>query len=217
MELFLKWGAKLPDLVPEQMVTLHPYYAYARHGHYALHTADKIDVAACCGAISLVTGRAVTGVRFVSLTDPYPPPVWMPATASAVVFRPGQLTSVRREVLSGIGNCTGQTLSSALSVDVNANLGGRLSDDTRVRIAYRLHTVVQPPLLAGLGTRVMEAFGNYVWTRCLSVPLYTFVGFTLLGDDAGLRRLTPMMELLPKAIPLGETRGEEGVWLVLAA
>jgi hypothetical protein len=47
--------------------------------------------------------------------------------------------------------------------------------------------------------------------------LFIYYGCTFAFDGASVDRLTPLIELLPRAIPLGERKGEPGNWIVLTA
>ena len=59
-----------------------------------------------------------------------------------------------------------------------------------------------------------------LWTNLdtsLRDSLFCFLGVTLIGDTETIQRLTPLIQLLPHAIPLGEKKEEPGTWLVLVA
>lgn len=47
--------------------------------------------------------------------------------------------------------------------------------------------------------------------------LFFYLGFTLAGDREKMGQLTPLIELLPHTLPLGEKKDEPGTWLVLCA
>ncbi|MEY4744690.1 MAG: hypothetical protein RL272_635 [Candidatus Parcubacteria bacterium] len=51
----------------------------------------------------------------------------------------------------------------------------------------------------------------------LRAALFFFWGYALAHHDRGLERLLPLVELLPRAIPLGEIAGRPGAWAVLVA
>lgn len=57
-----------------------------------------------------------------------------------------------------------------------------------------------------------DSLGSSLWRS-----LFYFTGFALAGKKEEVARLTPLVKLLPKAIPLGEKKDEPGVWLVLVA
>lgn len=53
--------------------------------------------------------------------------------------------------------------------------------------------------------------------ECFRSALFHFWGFALALQDDLVDRLLPLIELLPKAVPLGELRHRPGVWRVLVA
>jgi hypothetical protein len=54
-------------------------------------------------------------------------------------------------------------------------------------------------------------------SESLRSALFHYWGFALANDGQMLDRLTPLVRLLPDAIPLGELPDRPGVWLVMTA
>lgn len=57
-----------------------------------------------------------------------------------------------------------------------------------------------------------DSLGNSLWDS-----LFYYLGFVIAGKAEQVKELTPLIRLLPRAIPLGQKRDEPGVWFVLVA
>ena len=69
---------------------------------------------------------------------------------------------------------------------------------------------------ASLGDRFWDSLGDR-FRDSLGDSLFYYLGFTIIGDRKMVKRLTPLIRLLPRAIPIGEKKGEPGVWFAHVA
>ena len=98
----------------------------------------------------------------------------------------------------------GDSLWASLWASIRASLGDRFWDSLGDRFRD------------SLGDSLWASLGDSLWAS-LGDSLFYYLGFTIIGDRKMVKRLTPLIRLLPRAIPIGEKKGEPGVWFAHVA
>ena len=81
-----------------------------------------------------------------------------------------------------------------------------------------LRAIVRP-FWDGIWTAGWSNMPGFLWraqSDSAFETLFHYVGFCIAGDENRAATLSPVVALLPRAFPLGATRGDPSIWLVLA-
>lgn len=205
---FLEENAKAPETVPEAMRLLEPFLLKAESGKYVLDEASELLAKSAEEAISMATDKEVTKAVLVSVKNPYPRPEWMCQKAHEASLRDSLGDSFRASLWASFRASLGDSFGASLWDSLRASPWVSLWDSFRASPWARL----RDSLRASLG----DSLGDNLWYS-LKVSLFYHLGYTVTGDREKVARLTPLLELLPHAIPLGEKADEPGVWIVLCA
>ena len=232
---FLVRHAQNPDRVPEAMKLLDPFFRRAESGRYPLAPAKKLDRKAMKDAIAKATDKPLAEVVFISLTHPFPKPDWMAKSVCQDIFW--------GTIGVSIDNMLGDSLveSSSEGIDWRSfgdDLRDSLEDSLResledsLREGFRgslgnspgvdsFERNLEDSLIENLEYILRDNFGvNSVERNLedgLQESIFSYLGFTILNDAEQIERFTPLIRLLPKAIPIGKKKGEPCTWLVLVA
>jgi hypothetical protein len=99
-------------------------------------------------------------------------------------------------------------------------LGSRLQPVIREMLFDRLssHLVEHLRLMPNesLAFDIHHALRRQLYSS-IGETIYFYLGLAMAGRKRKMARLEPLIELLLKAIPVGETADGSGVWLVLVA
>jgi len=168
---------------------LEPVIATVEKGVYPLASRSSLDADAVAEVIAGAIGRPVRSVAFVSASRPLERPQWM-------------TTEVFREMCR--------------RVDLRRNIGEPMADALRVAFKYEGEELPFEETGAGIVADLHESLSN---SRVASIGacIYFFGRAALAVDRRGMERLLRLVELLPKAVPLGEKKDAPGTWLVLCA
>ncbi|MFH1098585.1 MAG: hypothetical protein V1723_01495 [Candidatus Uhrbacteria bacterium] len=214
LQAFLAKYAKNPARVQEAMTLLKPFFRNAERGTYPLAKGEKLDLAEAARAIATATGRKVGRIVVVSREHPFPipKPGWMTEEAYQDLLWEGfpvlfwvSIVWDSQRPGKGLRGNIGDVLDGSVEDDLWDNFVSSLWS----RLARTLHD----DLKGSFWDRIDE---SDLW-RCLEDGLFYFLAFAFLDDDANIKRLTPLIRLFPRAIPLGEKRDESGTWIVLVA
>lgn len=158
-------------------------------GVYPLTSAERLDAGHVARVIEGVIGRSIARVVFVSESCPIPKPEWMTDENYRYICR---------------------------NTDIRQNIGETLASCLRERSKYDGDGIPFANVGVGIIAGVSESLSH---SRLASIGacVFFFGRAAVFGDKDDLRRLGDLIELLPKAIPLGEKKDEDGVWLVLSA
>jgi len=194
---------------------LEPFFLIAETGAYA--PADVVDEARAAEAIACAIGRPVTGI----ITLP----------SGRMVGEMGRRERAEHLTFAGTTLKDGLWLriwrEHADALDVA--LGGR---DPRQPIYRAFDQAVGLALRKVFEARFRPVIGGLRWLNTTSAlgdllllsgwngvqeALFYQLAFAAAGDEARVGRLTPLVELLPSAIPLCESATRPGHWLLITA
>ncbi|HTK04152.1 MAG TPA: hypothetical protein VL500_01080 [Candidatus Eisenbacteria bacterium] len=203
-------GSRAETLIGER---LEPFFVIAETGAYALE--EDIDESAAADAIARAIGRPVTGI---------------------IALPSGRMLEEmnRRERAEHVADA-GATLKDGLWLRIwrehadalDAALGGR---DPRQPIYAAFDRALGWDLRRAFETRFRPVIGGLRWLNTTSAlgdllllsgwngvqeSLFYGLAFAAAGDETRLEQLTPLIELLPRAVPLCESAVRPGSWLVL--
>ncbi len=181
---FLLENAKVPEMVPEAMRLMEPFFKKAEAGRYELGEVSVHIVTQSMEAIDIAIGTMISGTKSVSAARLYPKPSRVSREAYEKSLWASLRDSLWASFQASIGGCLGASLGASLRASIGASL--------------------------------LVSLGASLWDN-LRASLFLYLGFTLAGDREKVNRLTPLIELLPHAIPLGEMKDDPGTWLVLCA
>ena len=190
-------------LVKAAFPAVAPFFQIAADNAYRLRPGPEIDATEAHATVERLTDGAIAKIETVSFTEPFPKPDWMSLTAYARAFH------------AGLSGATTSNLSSILRETCEVDIRRRLTPASWANFGSFLHSNLMDQLFKTFG-RSFGAMGELLWGG-VARSLNCFFGFILLKDAAGIDRLTPLLCLLVKAIPLGEKRDQPGVWLILTA
>ena len=208
---FLDSNARDKQLLGRALECLAMFAKIVADKAYVLTAADKADRQEIAGAIAQVTNKPVKKVVFVSAASPDP------------ALTPGKNGFDAKTLWCGIESTLWDNLHSKhkLTLWEGFSSDSRKGHEIGNALWLGLEDVLGRDLKAvfaanarqwRLGYELNEACQNHLW-----YSLFYFVGFCLNGAAERVQRLTALMSILPKAIPLGEKRNEPGTWYVLVA
>ncbi len=185
----------------------------AESGSYPLAAADESCSADIADAISLAVNRPVTRIVFVSASSPDPSITGGPA------FDGGRLWMDMDETLwERLHASHKTTLWDGFkrmpdgTQGLGPTIGNRLWELFDSAIGAALKLCVGKAVSRDLGYDLQNACQNHVW-----YGVFYALGFAVNGHAEKSRRLAGLLRVLKKYIPLGQRKGQPGVWYVLAA
>jgi len=161
-------------------------------------------------AIADLTGRPCR-VRFVSLRRPFPNPGGLTEADYDAELQPliwEQAAKFTRPKLAEVVSDLNSTSLAALG----SNGWEELWDTTNDAFWFNSWQVIKESIGIGL-----EASNRLKLHEGLHQAVLGYLAAAAVGDADAMRRLSGLILLLPRVLPLGEKTGEPGVWLVLAA
>ncbi|KPJ85610.1 hypothetical protein AMJ57_02535 [Parcubacteria bacterium SG8_24] len=194
------WG-----LIEPAMRTLEPFFRIAETGQHSLKERSDLKYEEVARAISLATGQEVRNIEFVSLSHPF--------------WAPDRIRWADDDSLTG---------------DIYCRLKKRYRDNKWLMISWlwldkgvlvnslsgSLHRGLEDSFRPSLNCDKPFSYypcDNLGYWKILEWSLSAYLFSVLAGDREEMERLTPLLELLPHAIPLGDTTDGFGYWLVLCA
>lgn len=208
---FLKENAKDQAAVGHAIETILVFSKIVDSGAYGLMPAADANIAKIAGAISAVLSQPVKKVVLISAASADLNPV------SGKVERESK--PLWNDIEASLWDCLHS--KHKLSLWEGFARPGRKPRDLGNELWQRLEDAIGRDLkrtvgkslpCRRLGHDLIEACENHCW-----YALFYYTGFCLNGNAERVQRLAALMDLLPKAIPLGEKRGEPGTWYVLVA
>jgi hypothetical protein len=184
------------------MKLLEPLFVNAEQGKYDLYPKDRLKKNLVGRAISPAVGGRMSYVYFVSCSQPVRREEWMSADAFRYTRELAFAQTVRRSV--------DPWLDEVLKREYSATFVHGYADKDEATALFRrafgnrLHVAINENLFSGAAYPV-EAI------------LIHFLAFALTGNESMVERLTPLVRLLPRAIPLGRHADREDTWDVLTA
>ncbi len=183
---------------------LSPFFAAAREG-YGLRPADGLNARRVGNAIAKATGRPVRQVIFIDRLHP-------------------ARNKKRRRLFSLLPDWPDDLVrEDHLDEDLGQVLHTSLGKTAEFCVGSALLNAAGSALLAGLwsGLRPRLSFDGKVLTAAarngLWVSLLYLLGFFMIGNEARMKRLLPLIKLLPLAVPVGTSGKEPDTWYVLVA
>lgn len=138
----------------------------------------------------------------------------------------GKPGSIRHGLFHGhFSRSFGQSLDTAFeeklkdvlySSLIRDRLGSRLMDKLADRLIMSLRRSLRDSPWVNHEDSYGTSFRLHIEVS-ISISLFYYLGFALAGDKDSVQRLTPLINLLPHVLPIGEKKDKPGVWLVLAA
>lgn len=184
------------------MVALKPFFAIAARLKYPLFPSWRLRKSRIAAAIASATRAKVGGVEWVSASTPVQRLGWMSDDGYQRYRDIGFAQVIRMS--------TDPWLEVVLKNEYGLYADERRAEREAAEDLFRasfgntLHRAINMTLFSGAAYPVEGAFVH-------------FLAFALANDADLIRRLIPLMRLLPRAIPLGIRKGSDGVWNVLVA
>ncbi len=183
---------------------LSPFFAAARED-YRLSPASELKARRVISAIAQATGRHVGQVIFIDRLHP----ARNRRRRSLFQLVPDRLDDRVRE--DHLDEDLGQVLHASLGDTV----GFCVERDRLNAAASALLASLWPDLRRRL--RFDDRVSGAAARNGLWVSLLYLIGFFLIGNEPRLKRLLPLVKLLPRAIPLGTSVRDPDTWYVLVA
>lgn len=193
---FLLSGGVEPGKADICMKEFEPFYLKAESGRHDLAKEEDVDVEEVKKSLKLATGRRVVNVVFVSVSGTTERPEWL--TEKAVHY------GFEFSLMHSLQNWFGENRFQR----AGPNPSRRRFDRCFWSDYQDLATGIATGELWGL---MCDVEAN-LWTS-----LCYLLDFTLGDDQMQIDRITPLIRILPRAMPLCEMADEPGTWLVLVA
>jgi len=204
LQLLLAGGADGQRLVAGITGVLSPFFDAAHEG-YQLSPAAGLDARRVASAIAQATGREVLKVVFIDRLHP------------ARNFRRRRLFRLVEDIVDDrvredhLNEDLGQVLHASLGPTAAFCVGPERLNEAAAGLLAHLWPELRSRLR--FDSRVLGAAArNGLWTGLLYL-----LGFFLIGNQDRLKRLLPLIKLLPRAVPIGTSLKEPGTWYVLVA
>lgn len=202
-----------------------PLFDKAKTDRYRLARPRQRDQRTMADAIALATGKEVKRIEFVSLSKPPLKPDGMSQEAYETVvwhsLRDGLATTLIECLDASFRNGTkGIDVDSPKMHSFSHRLDACLLECICFVFRGSLERDLWPELRSGSGAKFREDvydYLRYVLWYGLSLCVYYHDFFALAGRWKNVRRLSPLVRLIGRFVPLGEKKDEPGTWLVFAA
>jgi len=207
------------------MDDMWPLFDKTKTDRYRLARVKRRDQSRVADAIALATGKEVKRIEFVSLSKPPLKPDGM----SQEAYETGVWHSLRDGLATTLKECLDARFK-------NGTEGINVDSPNMHSFSHRLHAC----LLECLSVIFMDSLQEDLWPElrggcctgfrddvCCYLRVNLYFGlrdsvyyhdfFALAGHWKDVRRLSPLVRLIPDFLPLGEKKDEPGTWLVFAA
>lgn len=202
------------DAVGVHMKRLEPLFQYAISGRYWFSKPDELDEGWVARAISGAINKTVNRIIFVSADKLALKPDREPYMDDAGYEAYCKCRSV------GLTMSLGEPLRPNLRVSIGFGLSKLLSEKHVEDMKNCLNKSIMSGLTISFSHELKEIVGSdimYSLRGSVVESLRFYIGSIVAGNQKYLVALTPLIELLPQAIPLGFKEGESGTYLVLTA
>lgn len=202
--------AQNPGPVPDVMELLEPFFRIAESGTYRLAPKGEKSVEEVVSAIALATGKNVTKVVFISKSNP----LLESEEIQDVINRNGIWSY----------NDEGEFEDSLSSIYDEREMAKYPRTIDEADLPDSLWDSFHNCLWDSLDEILRDSFRDALWDNpysplksILRESLYYYMGFHLARKHKKMEQLYLLIQLLPRAIPLGQKKEEPGTWLVLVA
>jgi len=197
---FLGEYAKNKTMVPPAMALFEPLYRIAEAQNYPLAAANEALCQEATKALAAATGLTVTEVVAISSADaPDTRTAWLTEKA----YRGSIRCSLGNSLRDGYGSWAGLELS--LSDRFGNGFWNGLGEGFWESVPDDLWQSLQVSLTG----RYHVTLGYSLW-HSLQISLCLTLGSVVSGDEDRLERLTPLLRLLPRALPIGHAADDTG-------
>lgn len=181
------------------LAPLEKLFQIAESGQYLLAPIEEIYRESLIEVVASATGRPVSKVVFISLSNPFPKPEWMTQEAYDTSFR------------DSLGDSFGDSLGASFWTSLRFRLGLSLVDSLRVSLGDSLGDSLG---VVSLWDSVRLSLGASLWDS-LGASIFYYLGFCLLNDQQKIAKLRPLVELWSKCLILGFKQDEPETLLVI--
>ena len=210
LNAFLAKRARKPALAAEAMDHLDGFIRIADAGVYRLATVSTELAQRAARAVTDLTGRPCS-VRLVSLRRPFPNDGGLAAAAYDTELQPRIWEQAARILRPKLADSVNE-ISSACLTELGSRDWEELWDILNAAFwCDSWHTIKED---IGIG---LESSSQLKLHEGLHQAILGYLAAATIGDAGAMRRLSGLILILPRLLPLGEKIGEPGVWLVLAA
>jgi|GEM_PF-7037700 len=198
---FIKARVRDRILAQRSLQLLEPLVTYGENGSYPLKPSASLDTSAVARAIARAGRTVANQVRVIPSRSGFAEEEsHLRAEQAYVMHLPLIFWKNRKE-----------ELDRSLPEDLRKELDDLVSSCLVDRLLYALQQS-HDSFIGQLDLPLMAA----VWTTPL-IAAYYLLAYAAIGDRRSFGELVPLMEILPRAIPIGEPWKELETWLVLAA
>lgn len=202
------------EAVAIHMKRLEPLFQYAISGRYWFSKPEELDEGWVARAISGAINKTVDRIIFVSVDK--------------LAFKPNRKPYMSDEGYeayckcrsAGLAMSLGEPLRPSLRISIGFGLSRLLSEKHLTDMKNCLDKSIISGLTASFSHELKEIVGSdilYSLRGSVVESLRFYIGSIVAGDQKYLGVLTPLIELLPQAIPLGFKKDESETYLVLTA
>lgn len=196
------------------MKRIEPLFQYAISGRYWFSKPEELDESWVAAAISGAINRIVNRIIFVSVDKLALKPdrklymsdegyeAYCKCRSAGLAMSLGE--PLRPSLRISIGFGLDKLLSGKHLTDMKDCLDRSIISGLTTSFSHELKEIVGSDILFSLRGSVVESLRFYI-------------GSIVAGSQKNLEILTPLIELLPRAIPLGFKKDEVGTYLVLTA
>lgn len=201
---YLAERVRAPGDAAADLALLDPFVRKAESGTFDLKPARLLRSDDAIDALSAATGAPIARASFVSLDEGGHPLTGDARTSYWDAFARGLAVDVK-------GLLRRRNLS-----DLQERLGSAEAD----QLAERIWQTVGEPLWHSFEGNRWEVTGHplrLIIRANLLESLVQHCGYVMLGDEARLATLRPLMRLMASTMPLGERNDDPGNWVVITA
>lgn len=192
-QLFVEQGRQ--SFWPQIAQMLEYWVRIAQTAELTLRPEGEIDTERYAQAVAAATGREVTKVVFVSLSDPFDLPAW-----------------VSEDYQDTLHNSLRAGLRSNLVASLEIRIWERLSAALRAGLWECFHF----SFWISLGTTLENPL-RYILEYCLWDGLFCAMGFALIGDEEKFKQCHELLAVQEQALGLGFHEEDPSVFLALCA
>lgn len=217
LEFLLKYrldkSEKGESLVVETLMHLEPLFDHCRNGRYAIQEDSPalFGTRPSLNEFFRSVGDNPNGtdpIVILSASKPKPEkPFWMDREMWAQFTGDRRVREVLWETVTG---STDMSLMDVLDKRYRADLESKLGALVRLNFDTLISSCLYEKIWWSMDGAYRELLGARVM-HCL----YFYLGFAFAGDRESVERLTPLIQLLPKAVPIGKK--PDGTWFIVYA